>query len=232
MTTPSQTNQQALLEGIYKRALKFIPLYVLVPVLFGLIFWAAGYDIEWKAFALGALGWCIALFLRGPLSLLAKKLPEKKAQGIMVASSGVLEESVRLILVAIFSGAFSWALSFGQGWAAIEVLFVIINVIVISSLIKRTDEKAMQAKEILLAQGTLLNANPIWGVLERVWASAVHIGCTLIVVQQPWAVILLIPYHSGMNWIAVKLATKSVGKSSLFIAIVGIISLAVGIMLY
>lgn len=230
MTT--QVEQQQLLEGVYKRANKFLPLYALVPILFGVIFWAAGYHMEWKAFALGALGWLIALFLRGPVSLLAKKLPKSKAQGIMVASSGLMEESVRLILVAIFSGAFTWALSFGQGWAAVEVLFVIINVIVIGTLIKRTDDKAMQAKEILLAQGTLLNASPLWGVLERIWASAIHIGCTLIVVQQPWAVLLLIPFHSGINWIAVKLAATSVWKSSVFIAIFGAISLVVGLMLY
>ncbi|KRE45491.1 YhfC family intramembrane metalloprotease [Paenibacillus sp. Soil522] len=226
-----QAEQQDLLEGIYKRAIKFLPLYALVPVLYGVVFWAAGQGMDWKAFALGALGWVIALFLRGPVSLLAKKLPVNKAQGMMVASSGVLEESVRLALVALFSGAFTWAHSFGQGWAAVEVVFVIINVIVIGSLIKRTDEKAMQAKEFLQAQGTL-NASPLWGVLERIWASAIHIGCTLIVVQQPWAVLLLIPLHSGINWFAVKLATKSVGISSLFIAVFGILSLMTGIMLY
>lgn len=227
-----QAEQQDLLEGIYTNAIKFLPLYVLVPVLYGVAFWAAGQGMDWKAFALGALGWLAALFLRGPVSLLAKKLPDKKAQGIMVASSGILEESVRLILVAFFSGTFTWAHSFGQGWAAVEVLFVIINVIVIGSLIKRTDEKAMQAKEILLAQGTLLNASPLWGVLERIWASAFHIGATLIVVQQPWAVLLLIPLHSGTNWFAVKLAVKSVGKSSLFAATFGILSLVIGILLY
>lgn len=227
-----QTEQQDLLEGIYKRAIKFLPLYVLVPVLYGVVFWAAGQGMDWKAFALGALGWLVALFLRGPVGLLIKKLPTNKAQGIMVASSGVLEESVRLALVSFFSGAFTWAHSFGQGWAAVEVLFVIIHVIVIGSLIKRTDEKAMQAKEVLLAQGTLLNASPLWGVLERIWASAIHIGCTLIVVQQPWAVLLLIPFHSWINWFGLKLAAKSVGKSSLFIAVFGILSLVTGIMLY
>lgn len=213
-----------------RRSLIIMPLYVLVPVLFAVAFHLAGYELEWKAFGLGALGWMIALVLRAPVGLLIQRMPQPKAKKIMIASSGVMEESVRLILLALTSVASSWALSIGQGWAAIEVIYTMVSVIAIASLANRTDEKAMEAKAFLEAQGSI-QTSPLWGILERIWASAFHIGCTLIVASNPWTVVLLIPLHSGVNALVVKLAAKSIPKSSLAIAVFGLGSLAIGITL-
>ncbi|RKP51720.1 YhfC family intramembrane metalloprotease [Cohnella endophytica] len=212
-----------------RRSLLVLPLFILVPFLFGVGFWAAGYVLEWRAFGLGALGWFIALVLRAPLSAIVMKMPQEKAKNIIVASSGILEESARLVLLAVTSVVSSWAVSVGQGWAAVEVLFTIVNIVVIASLVKRTDEKAVQAKQFLESQSTI-HASPLWGVLERIWASAFHIGCTLIVAFHPWSVVLLIPLHSSLNWFAVRLAARSVWKSSLFVAVIGVITLLVGIL--
>jgi len=212
-----------------RRSLLSLPLFIVVPFLFWLGFRTAGFDLEWKAFGLGALGWFIALILRGPLSALVMKMPQERAKNIIVASSGVLEESTRLVLLAVTSVTSSWAISVGQGWAAIEVLFTMVNIVVIASLVKRTDEKAVQAKQFLESQGTI-HASPLWGVLERIWASAFHIGCTLIVAFVPWTVVLLIPLHSSLNWFAVRIAAHSVWKSSLFVAVVGVATIVVGIL--
>jgi hypothetical protein len=226
----SKNSENELFNQATKRSLFFLPLYILVPLLCWFGFHAAGYALEWKAFGLGALGWFITLMLRGPVSAIVMKMPKEKANNIIVASSGVLEESTRLVLLAVTSVASSWALSIGQGWAAVEVLFVMINVVVIASLGKRTDEKAMQAKEFLEAQGTI-HASPLWGVLERIWASLFHIGCTLIVAHYAWTVVLLIPLHSSLNWFAVRLVARSVGISSLFIAAIGLLTLTTGLIL-
>lgn len=228
-TTPEKRqSHQEDLDRAAKRAIRMLPLYVAVPVLFWIGFRAAGYPMDWKAFGLGALGWTIALLLRGPVSALVMKMPQEKGQHIIVASSGVLEESVRLILLALTSTATGWAVSVGQGWAAVEVAFTMVNVILIASLVNRTDEKAMQAKQWLAAQNTT-HASPLWGILERVWASAFHIGSTLIVAFQPWAVVLLIPLHSGLNAIAVRLAARSVGRSSLFVGVTGAVVFIIGL---
>lgn len=218
--------------GASRKALKFLPLYLLVPVLFWALFKTMGYEMHWKGFGLGALGWFIALFLRGPLSLLVQKWPPERAKNVIVGSSGVLEEGARLVLIALTSATFSWAQSVGQGWAAIEVLFAIVNVIMITTLVNRTDEKAMQAKELLKAQGNI-QASPLWGILERIWASAFHIGATLMVAFNPWLVLLLIPLHSSLNMVAVRLAAKaSALATNMFIAAVGLITLAVSLVLY
>ncbi|MCY9692794.1 hypothetical protein [Paenibacillus alginolyticus] len=44
-----------------------------------------------------------------------------------------MEESTRLILIAITSAASSWAISVGQGWAAIEILFTMVSIVAIAS---------------------------------------------------------------------------------------------------
>lgn len=217
--------------GVSQRALKFLPLYLLVPILYWIIFKTMGYELNWTGFGLGALGWTVALFLRGPLSLLVQKWPVERAKNVIVSSSGVLEEGVRLILLVLTSVSFSWAQSVGQGWAAIEVLFVIVNVIMITVLIKRTDEKAMQAKEMLQTQGHI-QASPLWGILERIWASAFHIGATLVIAHNAWLVLLMIPLHSGLNLIAVRMAKGSIFRTNILVAGVGLITLAIGLLLF
>jgi hypothetical protein len=206
----------------------FLPVYILVPLAFWAAFHFSGIEMEWQALGLGALGWVIALFLRGPLSAIVMKMPKEKATTIIVGSSGVFEECIRVAVLMLTSMTFSWSVSIGQGWAAVEVLFVMINVIVLVSLAKRTDEKAMQAKEMLKLQGNL-SAGPLWGVFERIFASAFHIGCTLLAAKYPWLVVLLIPLHSFVNLTAIKLAKKSIVQTELTIASVGGIVLAAGI---
>jgi hypothetical protein len=203
----------------------------MVPVLFWGAFHMSGYGLDWQGFGLGALGWFAALFLRGPLSLLVQKWPKERAQKVIVGSSGVLEEGIRLILLAVTSSSFAWAQSAGQGWAAVEVLFTMVNAIMILSLIKRTDEKAMQAKAMLLAQGNI-QGSPLWGILERIWASAYHIGATLVIAHTPWLVLLLIPLHSGLNFAALRAAKRSMVSANMIIAATGLIVLAGGLLLF
>jgi Predicted membrane protein (DUF2324). len=231
MNTVVEQNQlDVQLSKATKRAIKFIPLYIAVPVLFGVGFLLSGFAIDWKAFGLGALGWVIALFLRGPISAAVMRMPQERVKAIMIACSGILEEITRVVLLALTSFGSTWALSVGQGWAAVEVLYVIVQIIAISSLAGRTDDKAMQAKQMLESTGNL-QASPLWGILERVWASAFHIGCTLIAASFPWMVIVLVPLHSGVNWAGVSLAAKSIRMSSMAIAIIGIAVLVAGLAL-
>lgn len=226
-----QKQDQDQFAGIPQKVLRAMPFYILVPVLFWGAFHMSGYGLDWLGFGLGALGWFIAFFLRGPLSLVVQKWPKDRAQKVIIGSSGVLEEGVRLILLAVTAASFTWAQSVGQGWAAVEVLFTIVNVIVILSLIQRTDEKAMQAKGMLLAQGNI-QSSPLWGVLERIWASAYHIGATLLIAHSPWLVLLLIPMHSGLNFAALHAAKRSMLRANMIIAVTGLIALAGGLLLF
>ncbi|BBH19002.1 hypothetical protein Back11_03470 [Paenibacillus baekrokdamisoli] len=230
MTTHDKSKKESFEKSV-KQSIPLLPIYLLIPILFWLAFRYTGTDMIWKAFGFGALGWIIALMLRGPISVLGMKLPKERAQKIIVGSSGPLEEGVRLGLLILTGTGFSWALSIGQGWAAVEVVYTIVQVVAIASLAKRTDEKAMQAKAMLEAQG-MVSASPFWGLFERVSASAFHIGCTLLVAKYHWLVIALIPLHSFVNLGAVNLAKKSIARLEFYMAIVGIAALGAGLLVY
>ncbi|UQZ84352.1 hypothetical protein SK3146_03598 [Paenibacillus konkukensis] len=130
MTSPSDNEiTPEEVRRIKIRFFKALPLYMAVPVLLGLYFsYAAGPGIDWKAYGIGAAGWTAALILRGPVAAIGMKLlPPARAQALVVASSGVLEEGVGWGLLAVAGAHMPWALSMGQGWAAIEVVYVIVS---------------------------------------------------------------------------------------------------------
>ncbi|MDF2961676.1 MAG: hypothetical protein K0S39_3411 [Paenibacillus sp.] len=212
---------EASIRELKNRFYLAVPLLILVPVLLWLLFHAAGYPLDWKAAVLGAAGWLIALILRGPIALLVMRLPQSKGQTILVASSGVLEEGVRFALLALTMTSLPWALSIGQGWAAIEVVYTVVTGFATLSLLGRTDEKAKQAQAILAAQG-VGQSHPMWGVVERLFASLFHIGATLLLAHEPYLLALLIPLHSFLNLSAVILMKRSIVLVEAVIAVVGV----------
>ena len=139
---------------------------------------------------------------------------------------------MRLLAVLLFGRAFPIALSIGLGWAAIEVVYAIINGFVTLSLFRRDDEKARQARAMLESMGlakAMLNGPPFMGVLERITASAIQIGFTLLLAWQPLLVILTIPVHSSTNFVALSLVRRSVVLAELGVAIIGTIVLLAGL---
>ncbi len=209
-------------------------LMILVPLAYGLWFFLWGVPLSWGGIGIGALGWTIALMLRNPVALLAHAIPavSKHVTTIVVAFSGPCEELVRLAVVLLLGRAFPMALSIGLGWAAIEVVYAIINGYVTLSLFRRDDEKARQARAVLENMGlakAMLNAPPFAGVFERIFACAVQIGFTLLLAWQPLLVILTIPLHSSTNFMALSLVRRSVVIAELSIAIIGIVVLLAGL---
>ena len=209
-------------------------LMILVPPAYALWFILWGIPLSWGGIGIGALGWTIALVLRNPVALIARIISatSKHVTTIVVASSGPCEEIMRLLAVLLFGRAFPIALSIGLGWAAIEVVYAIINGFVTLSLFRRDDEKARQARAMLESMGlakAMLNGPPLMGVLERITASAIQIGFTLLLAWQPLLVILTIPVHSSTNFVALSLVRRSVVLAELGVAIIGAIVLLAGL---
>jgi hypothetical protein len=205
-----------------------IPLYLAVPLLIWFFFQKLGAEFIWIAFGLGALGWIIALMLRGPISLLVQNLPQKSAMLLVGLSSGPLEEGIRLTLLLLTGTSFSWALSIGQGWAAIEVLFTIINGLILVKIVQKNDEKSLEVKKILESQGTS-RLSPFWGLSERLFASLFHIGATLLIAYSPSLTFSILFVHSAFNLGAVWISRRSMFFAQLFVAIVGLLVLVVGL---
>ncbi len=230
---PPTSKPERTAAPLVRTILLMIPLYLLVPVLFALVFLAFGHALSWGLFGIGAVGWWAAYLLRMPISLvLSKGRTDRQPKGI-VYFSGPLEEGVRLVVLLIFGASMSTALSIGQGWAAIEVVFAIVQGIAITSLKYRTDEKALQAKAMLAENGIPTEGNPIWGAVERVFASAFHIGAALVIAWNPWLVIVMTPVHTGFN-VTILGAVKrwSIAAGEAVAAGFGTVVLAAGLLLH
>ena len=128
----------------------------------GCYLWAG--KISWLAVGIGALGWIVALALRTPIIVVARRAPKDREwpKNLVVLASGPCEEIVRLVALLIFGRSSSpsrcrWAF----GWASIEVIYAVVQAVAMAQLMGRTDEKALQARAMLAAQG-----------MERVTAEA------------------------------------------------------------
>jgi hypothetical protein len=184
-----------------------VPLVVLVPIGFGLAFAELGHPALIGPLLAGAAGWLLALVLRTPVGLVGMKVTgsTETTQAWVVASSGPLEEATRLAVLLLVGRDLSTALWVGLGWASIEVLYAIANGFALAALAERTDPEAERAKA-MLPPSAMGGAAPLWGVVERAWASALHIGFTLILAALPLAVLLTAPVHSLVNVAALRLA--------------------------
>lgn len=177
-----------------------IPFYLAVPVAYALGIAALGHELEIGPLLAGAAGWLLALVLRAPVGLVGVRITgsTERAQRWVVASSGPLEESVRLAVLLLVGRGLGTALWIGLGWAAIEVLYAIANGFAIEALARRTDPGAERARA-LLPPAALSASGPWWGVVERVWATAIHLGFTLILAAMPVLVVVTAAVHSAIN---------------------------------
>ncbi len=114
-------------------------------------------------------------------------------------SSGPLEETVRLGAVLLAGNGFIVAYSIGFGWGAVEVVYALFNGAVVLRLARRSDEKAVEARRQLQELGLMTEAGPFLGILERLSATALHIGSTLLVAKWPVFVLAAVPLHSAIN---------------------------------
>ena len=145
----------------------------------------------------------MALFLRAPVAMITQRLTtvSDTVQQVVILSSGPAEELVRLALVLITAANLDVAYAIGLGWGGIEVIYALINGFVIAALLKRTDEEALMARQTMEEMGLLRAAiKPVYGIVERLAVTAVHIGFTLLLAFQPLLVLVTIPFHSLINY--------------------------------
>jgi hypothetical protein len=202
-TTETPPQGQEPEKDLTRQLLLVTPLYLLVPVLFAVLalIWDIRLELGW--ILLGVAGWLVALILRAPVSLIAQRLIKNKenVQKVVILSSGPAEELLRLVLVVVTAANLDVAYAIGLGWGAIEVLYALVNGFVIASLLKRTDEEAQMAKETMEKMGLLqAGTKPLYGVMERLAVTALHIGFTLLLAFQPLLVLVTIPTHSLINY--------------------------------
>jgi hypothetical protein len=211
-------------ETLRRNTLLATPVTLLVPVAFAVALTMMGADLKWSTLGFGALGWFGALFLRAPLAAILSQTVrnQEKVKNVIVSSSGPIEEGVRLLLLLLIGRSFSDAAAIGVGWAAIEVVYTIITGFLTLSLMKRTDPEALKAREMLEAQGMIKETGPWLGVVERIAATALHIGFTFIVAWNLWLAIVTAVVHSATNLAMIRLFRTRPIATELALLILGL----------
>lgn len=220
-------------ETLRRNTLIATPVTLLVPVGFAVVLTALGAELAWSTLVFGALGWFGALMLRGPLAAVLSQTmrDEERVKTIIMASSGPFEEGVRVLLLIAVGRSFSDAAAIGIGWAAIEVIYTSITGFLTLSLVRRTDPEAMQARQMLEAQGMIRETGPWLGIVERIGATALHIGFTFIVAWNLWAAIGTAIVHSATNISLVRAFRKNPLATELALLAGGLALFAIGIAL-
>lgn len=218
---------------IIRRGLAFSAVSLaLVPIGIWILLVAAGYPPQVGPFIAGALGWLIALALRMPVILIASRAlkPPERAMPVIIAASGPAEETVRVIALLLMGRDVPTALWLGFGWTTIEIGYTYINALALAKLANRTDPEAQRARE-MLPPAAFTSAAPVWGAVERIGASALHIGFTLIVAVVPIAFVITAIIHSAFNLILVNMSrTRPIFVVESFVCAVGVIALVVGLL--
>ena len=198
MTRPPRLSIAA---GQRRRLAIAIPTTLAVPVVLGAVAVAQGVDLRPLPMVLGGVGWVAALVLRAPVGIAASRLraDPASAQTIVTAASGPLEELVRLVVVLLLGRDLDTAVSIGLGWAAIEVLYLIVNGVVLVAVLSHDDPEAERLRALLPFPDAILESSPLWGAWERIWASALHVAFTLLIAVHPLLVLVTIPLHSATN---------------------------------
>jgi hypothetical protein len=188
--------------GYRKSLVRSTPVILAIPAVIGVVLLLAGVGFEPVPFLAGVLGWIVALMLRAPVAFAAMRLyagERTRIQSVITAASGPAEEIVRLVVLLLVGSALGDALWVGLGWGAIEVVYGIVNGAAILALIDRDDPEAEQVRALLPVAAITRPDAPFWGIVERTWATLLHIGFTLLVAANPAFVLLTIVLHSATN---------------------------------
>ena len=90
----------------------------------------------------------------------------------------------------------------------------------------------MQLKKRFLDTGLTVPATVYSGVIERLSATGLHIGFTLLLAYHPLLILVTLPVHSLVNVGAITLNSRSALATQMLIALFGITTLLVGLKLF
>lgn len=209
------------------------PLLLIVPVIYLVAFNALGQgSLPVRSFILGIVGWSVALVLRGPLLVLTVRLTHNLKEQVVAAMAGPVEESVRLVAVLFLQANFATAISLGLGWASIEVLYALVSGFSTVMILSKGGVGAWQLKKRFLDTGQTVPVTVYSGIVERLSATALHIGFTLLLAYHPLLILITLPVHSLVNVSALKLNNHSALATQMLVALFGSATLLAGIKLF
>lgn len=226
-------SDQALAKQFRHHLLFCTPLLFTVPFIYLLAFNSLGQgNLPFWPFCLGVLGWSVALFLRAPMMVLTLRFTHNVKEQVVAAMAGPAEESLRLLAVLFLQANFATAISLGLGWASIEVLYALISGFGTVIVLSKGGVGAFQLKKRFLDTGLTVPATVYSGIIERLSATALHIGFTLLLAYHPLLILITLPLHSLVNVVAVSLNPRSPLATQIVVAFFGFTTLLIGMKLF
>lgn len=211
-----------------------LPIPYLLVVL-GFIWLAGLWHITLSGAALfsGALGWLAAYFLRIPVSILLTKssITLEHIDFLAVASSGFLEESIRLFIILIIGRDLNSCYSIGLGWGGAEIAYTVVASYAINQIMQRDDEESVKQQIALKEAGMIHPWGDFLGVIERIFATAFHVGSTLLIGKWLWSTGINTILHSCLNIFVDKIASSKPITAQITIAVFGGLFFITGIQL-
>ena len=209
------------------------PLLLLVPLVYLLAFNSLGQGrLQVLPFFIGVLGWSVALLLRGPLAVLTVRLSHDLREKVVAAMAGPAEESMRLAAIVFLQVNFAGAISLGLGWATIEVIYTLISGFSTVMILSQDGVGAWQLRKRFEDSGLTVPATVYSGIVERISATALHIGFTLLIAYHPLLILITLPLHSLVNVGAITLMNRSALATQMLVAFFGITVLLTGLKLF
>jgi hypothetical protein len=226
-------SDQALAKEFRHHLLFCTPPLLTVPFIYLLAFNALEQgSLTIRPFCLGLLGWSVALLLRAPMLMLTFRFTHKVKEQFVAAMAGPAEELVRLMAVLFLQANFASAISLGLGWASIEVLYTLVSGFGTVMILSQGGVGALQLKKRFLDTGLTVRATVYSGIIERLSATALHIGFTLLLAYHPLLILITLPLHSLVNVGAITLNNRSALATQMLIAFWGVATLVIGIKLF
>ena len=194
-------SDRELAKQFFHHLLCCAPLLLIVPLIYVLGFNALGQGSpQTRPFCPGLLGWTVALGLRVPMMMLTFRFTHNLNEQVVAAMAGPAEESVRLLAVWWLQASFASAIWLGLGWVTIEVLYALVSGFINVIILSQDGVGAWQLRKRFLDTGLTVPATVYGGIFERVSATALHIGFTLLLAYRPVLLLITLPLHSLINW--------------------------------
>jgi hypothetical protein len=219
--------RQAHLARVARQLAWTTPCVLAVPAAIGYLLTAGFLSFSFFAAAAGGVGWIVALGARVPVKWIVQRWNPAYTNIALIAASGPLEESARLIVLLMLGTESSTAVSSGIGWSAAEIVFFLCTGYASIRLARSNPEDP--GSRFFIAAAAASKGGVMLAVMERIGVTMAHVGFALLIAAHPAFALLTSVLHSALNLCVVVLIQRSPLLTELIVLASGSIALIIGL---